>query len=308
MFEIKEQELSLVKINNGKIGLLVRDNLESLKSLTKVIPYSNYDFDTNKDKLNFSILFSSINFCFWNDPEWYIEVGNKRLYRSKAVEILLFEEYKKNKRLLETNYLSELSFRSFAQMLNVKGEILLMYERWKSVTDTFAVLQEEFRGDPFEIIKYTDNDAYRLSKLIAEKFESFDDTATFNGRTIKFNKRAQLLVSTIADMEIVKLTNTDKLTAFADYRLPQLLRHLGVLEYADLLGEKINLRINIEAGSDDEIQIRIATVLAVERIKEELRQYGINIETRVVDSFLWNMAKTPQGNMKPHHQTLSIRY
>jgi hypothetical protein len=74
----------------------------------------------------------------------------------------------------------------------------------------------------------------------------------------------------------------DKLTMFPDYRVPQILHHHGVLAYSEQLLHHIkNLEV-IPHGSSLEIEIRAATVVAVEEIKHHL-----NLMTIEVDWILW---------------------
>ena len=56
------------------------------------------------------------------------------------------------------------------------------------------------------------------------------------------------------------LYRTEELTVFADYKLPQVLRRLGVLRYAPHLAERIDRLKPLEAGSREEGEIRAATV------------------------------------------------
>ena len=59
-----------------------------------------------------------------------------------------------------------------------------------------------------------------------------------------------------------------KLTMFADYRVPQILRSVGVLEYSTELSEKIDNYVEIIHGSLEEVELRACTIIAVEKLKE----------------------------------------
>jgi len=56
-------------------------------------------------------------------------------------------------------------------------------------------------------------------------------------------------------------------TAFADYKLPQVLQHVGILQYSPSLEHKVDNGIFLEAGSPEELEIRENTIWAVELIK-----------------------------------------
>jgi len=88
--------------------------------------------------------------------------------------------------------------------------------------------------------------AVKLVQLITSTFPGFRDEAIDgHGRHVCFYKRAQIAVGDLwaafgrgqrTDTVGGRLTDFDdigELTTFADYRVPQLLRHVGVLRYAD---------------------------------------------------------------------------
>ena len=80
-----------------------------------------------------------------------------------------------------------------------------------------------------------------------------------------------------------------ELTTFPDYRVPQLLRELGVIEYDQELAEKIDAKVELAGGSTEEVEIRAATVEAVERILREMKRLGHSGLTLAieVDWVLW---------------------
>ena len=55
----------------------------------------------------------------------------------------------------------------------------------------------------------------------------------------------------------------------ADYQIPKILRHFGVLEYKDSLCEKIEDDVILLQGSKEEVSIRSATILACSKLAEE---------------------------------------
>ena len=58
---------------------------------------------------------------------------------------------------------------------------------------------------------------------------------------------------------------------FADYRVPQILRHLKIFEYSDHLAKIVDNNIELAYSSTEEIEIRAATVLAVELIMDRIK-------------------------------------
>jgi hypothetical protein len=57
---------------------------------------------------------------------------------------------------------------------------------------------------------------------------------------------------------------------FADYRVPQILHHLKILTYPPSLLTLLESGHDFEHGSKEEVSIRAASIVAVERIRDEI--------------------------------------
>jgi len=98
--------------------------------------------------------------------------------------------------------------------------------------------------------------------LLARDFPSFRDEFPFHGRRkpIRFLKRAQILV---ADLWACfqgeghgAFKDIDKITMFADYRLPQILSSLGCIYYSPKLDMAVRQKQVLESGGNWEMQLR----------------------------------------------------
>jgi hypothetical protein len=115
------------------------------------------------------------------------------------------------------------------------------------------------------------------------------------------------------------------LTMFADYRVPQLLHHLNVTVYPPPLQDLLRSLTPLAAGSPEEVSIRAASIVAVERIKDAIicnhaddaRRVAIN--SVLIDFWLWEKAKKVDSGtdvitelrtskLLPCHRTRSIWY
>lgn len=94
----------------------------------------------------------------------------------------------------------------------------------------------------------------------------------------------------------------------ADYKIPQVLRHLGILEYSNYLSNLIDNKQILEHDSEMEIEIRANMLYAIELIKEKLHQEGINMNSVQIDNALWLLSKNKKYKDKPHHLTKTIYY
>ncbi len=114
-------------------------------------------------------------------------------------------------------------------------------------------------------------------------------------------KKAQLAISELWTKGLEAGLNVGcELTAFADYQIPNILRAMGVLVYAEDLAEQIAHYHPIAPESLDEQAIRGASILAVERIAQAT---GSNVAA--VDHYLWTRRKEAQT---PFHLTFTTAY
>ncbi|KAG8980973.1 hypothetical protein FRB90_007363 [Tulasnella sp. 427] len=111
---------------------------------------------------------------------------------------------------------------------------------------------------------------------------------------------------------------------FADYRVPQILYTIGIIDYAPSILAKLKAGELLPYGSEPEVAIRAASILAVERVKEAIvASVGVETAAReevtsvLIDFFLWDLAKDVEAGdvvlrqartIPPVHRTRSIWY
>ncbi|KAK7040162.1 hypothetical protein VNI00_009968 [Paramarasmius palmivorus] len=213
--------------------------------------------------------------------------------------------------------------------------------------------------------------AIDLVKLITDTFPSFRDEVYLDGRKGKAQgplpiampadlvciwKRAQILVADTwaAFYPDPSVTSTHPLfpgdrgaaihdlTMFADYRVPQIMHHLRILSYPSSLVDALRNGTPLEPGSREEISLRAASIVGVERVREEiikmlngsgtvgtragftLTKDGVkhsapHVSSVLIDFFLWDLAKRLErgeekiegidtADILPAHRTRSIWY
>ena len=80
------------------------------------------------------------------------------------------------------------------------------------------------------------------------------------------------------------------------YKLPQILRKFGILSYNDHLAQKVDAKISLPYGSEEEVEIRANTIWTVKYI-------GNN--PIIVNDYLW---LTGRGRDTPYHRTRTTGY
>jgi len=296
---------------------LVRFSRKLVEDRIKVPPWNcPYHFcGGGEETVSYLLVLDSLNFCFWPAPgkdTWEIEYQSRRLSGYYALAASLKESIESGIPITKAEYLAGLSLDGLKQILGGKGELQLLEHRLKILNELGSLLLEEYGGQAHRLAEGAGESALRLVQLVAEKLPSFQDISEYLGRKVFFYKRAQIFVADLYGAFDGKqwgsFVDIDKLTAFADYKLPQALRHLGILHYARSLAQKVDQKIFLEAGSPEEVEIRANTIRAVELIRKELALMGKGLRAFEVDWILWNMSQAPGFKTKPYHRTVTISY
>src|SRR5690606_15455173 len=114
-----------------------------------------------------------------------------------------------------------------------------------------------------------------------------------------FLKKAQLFLGLLTTNLARRGTHYPPyLTAYSDYRIPQVLRHLGVITYSDVLAEKVDGGTQLESGSPEELAIRAATLLACAALAE-----ASGLSDMEIDSWLFEQTRAAsfQIEAQPFH-------
>jgi hypothetical protein len=272
-------------------------------------------FDGTEKTLYYTVVLDALNFCFWSMPgipRWSVAYRGSDYNGYWALAAALKRAFLEGVPLWEPEYLRDLGREELASVLRGTVEIPLFEERLAHVRELGAVLIRDFGGNCAALIEGARHDAGALVRTIVSHFSSFDDVAWYRGKRIPFYKRAQILVcdcaATFSDEGWGMFDNLDALTAFADYKIPQVLRNRGVLVYDSELAGIVDSRRLIAAGSPAEVEIRAATVRAVEMLREHLGTRGVSCTAAEIDGLLWHYGQETRPGDLPYHLTRTIYY
>ncbi|OOF99218.1 hypothetical protein ASPCADRAFT_204878 [Aspergillus carbonarius ITEM 5010] len=183
-------------------------------------------------------------------------------------------------------------------------EIPLLKERLQCLQEAGRVLCREYEGSFLNCIYNSNYSAASLVNLLAESFSCFRDETTFHGRRVRIYKRAQILV---ADLWACfngegygEFHDIDKITMFADYRIPQMLHQLGCLMYSPPLESHIRQLKTIPSGSNWEIELRATSIWCVELIRREIERR--HPETRVHPTVQGSKTTKTSGSATPYDE------
>ncbi len=305
------QRARFVKINHDAIERAA-DALAEQRVEPPAWNYALHFFDGTERTVNYLFLLDALNFCFWGKPKWGIPYRGRKLDGYWALAAALKRAIKKHPRFADPETWTRLAPQELALILRGNTAIPLFAERWRNARELGAVLREHWGGSTATFVADATRDAPRLAQMIAENFASFDDIAVYDNREVRFFKRAQILVCDLWGAFGGKawgaFDNIETLTAFADYKLPQILRAWGIVQYAPSLARKVDAQIELAAGSAAEIEVRAATLWGVEFLRDALARRGRNLWSIQIDWILWEASQARFEGMKPYHRVRTIYY
>lgn len=303
------EQSAFVKINTSAIDQLVEQfEIKDVKHWLNDLPFQL----SAEDMLTFLFLNIGINFSFWGNPLWTIHYQEKEYSRTFGLLFAFKRALEEGIPIFDWNFLRDISLKEFAFMLRGNTDIPLLQERFNIVHELATGIVTKYQGKVSKLLVASDYDVVKLLECVIKDFPSFHDVSVYKGKTISFHKRAQVFIGDVDYLLKLQngkgLQNSDELTALPDYRLPQILRHLNILVYDDQLEKIVDNEIEIPHHSEMEVEIRAATIWAIEEMKLRLKKKYPDITTALLSSYFWLMSKSISGIINPHHLTRSIAY
>ena len=201
-------------------------------------------------------------------------------------------------------------------------------ERARKLREVGTMLAARYGGLVATMVAEAAGSAVALVRAVVAAFPGFRDEAVYRGRQVFLYKRAQIFVADLwaaygqraTGTSPYAFTDVHALTCFADYRIPQLLRALGVMTYSPALAAAVDARTPLAPGSEWEVEVRACTVEAVERllrsVAERRAAAGAVAGAAVLpplhsihlDWLLWQEGEALKDTLAPHHRTLTVFY
>lgn len=321
-----------VKINEAKLWeIILKISKEDLEIPNWRLPvyYPNDD----ENFVQFLGIVSSINFAFTDFTtkrkfaikDWRSEFKSAKPWRGAfGMAASLLRAIDQSIPILDAGFLKNITLWDMEYIFqSISGYSMpMLKERTEIFQEIGKVLLGKYDGSFYNLFKSADFKAFGAFGIInqlSDNFPSFRDIGCYQHSSgmlykLDFYKRAQLFVMVYygraldSNGRLPLIKDIDDLGAIADYQIPRILEHLGVLEYSPLLKKKILNQEIIKQDSWEELEIRAMTVLVVKRILEEsnkLRKNKINICH--LDYKFWDMARKIRIKT-PHHLTPTIAY
>ena len=261
--------------------------------------------------IDYVFTLNAMNFGSGFSPQWKAKREDST-YKAVAASL---------KRHLESGggcdarFAANATLESICQLLGMDPELPLasMYVRSLNQLGTWVLERVSGYSRLLESL-HSPGRAAALVALLAQNLSFFGDKAEYDGDTVHFYKRAQILVSdlhlALAGRGHGFFPDLEELTMFADNLVPHVLRLEGVIEYKPGLLQRIEGGELFAPGSPEEIEIRAAGVQAVEGLCRVLREERGEtcICPAMLDVFLWNAGQDRRYKSRPRHLCQTFHY
>ncbi|KAM3917395.1 queuosine 5'-phosphate N-glycosylase/hydrolase-like [Leptodactylus fuscus] len=296
--------------------------LKGWKSLHELNPQ-----DSGEDAVNWVFFADTLNFSFWSEEE-----DKKFLVKYKGKEYSGYWSFcaAMNRALDEgiplttATYYSNITMEQLKHVLRSDSDfpIPMIEERLEILRQTGKILLEKFGGSFLNCLRMSERSAVKLMQLVVDNFPSYRDEGVFQGQKVAFYKRAQILVGdtwgVLEGQNEGCFHDIDKITMFADYRIPQALVHFGAMSYSEDLLKKLKEGWLFKNGDREEMEIRGCSIWAVELVCDYLRELfekngqkmSNEINPVLIDHFLWDYARDYREEIRevPFHRVRCIYY
>jgi len=261
----------------------------------------------------FVVVYSSIAFSTWKkDYRQDEKIAGQSRGANKLMDVLIAAK-ENDYPITDAAWIAGMSRIDFDDIF-ADTEWKMMDERHENLKLVGKSVVEKFDGLFINILKCSGGSAINIVKLLNENMNGvFCDSCRFKGIDLHFLKLAQLVVMITGYglphvRKEFQLSDLELINALADYKIPQYLRHVGVLKYDEKLSAIVDGYNQIPFGNIFEIEIRIATVCAVHFITNKLKKKYPFVTELMVDMMLWNAAGDLGPGARPHHLVRSKKY
>jgi len=272
-------------------------------------------FDGTEESIRWIFALDVLNHCFWPDqgePVWTVIYNGESYSGYWGLAASLKRARGQGFPITDPHFLSGISANDLAEIFSGRGSIPMFECRLKNLREAGSIILSQLGGDIMSLLYASSGSAVQLVSEIVSHFPSFRDEALYRTGKVYFWKRAQIFASDVfsafGGQKWGEYRDMERLTAFADYKLPQVLRELGIISYHPELAARIDALEYLQAGSEEEVEIRAMTVWAVEELRKSFQERGRKLTSPRVDNWLWQLGQMDAFRKRPYHRCRTIFY
>ena len=284
-------------------------NKDSIESVADWLAYEEFPFpsstaarDDADDFIRATMFMNTLNFAFTDfdkSIKYEINEDGKVLSDSEAMYFQVNNSISSGIKLTDGNI-----------------EMPMLKERVEILNEVGQKLVDSYEGDWINFINngpkklYSNGDG--LIERLVDEFPRFNDSAQFKGSNVKFYKLAQLtfwvIHAELSGSNYFKIEDMNSMTAFADYIIPVALNLKKITTYTSQLDQKIKSGVLIERDSDEEIEIRIASIFTTALLTESINERRPEDKAIIIPQLDYRLWKNYHATHYPHHLTYTTMY
>ena len=197
-----------------------------------------------------------------------------------------------------------------AHMFSGRGTLQMVPARAVRLREVAAAIGTRWGGSFQHLVDEAGGDGPTVVRLLVSTVPGYRDEWDSEAGLLAFNKLGHLATAMMSSRAPAPFARLDDFPVYADYMLPRVLRHMGILVYRPELAVAVGGRRLIEPGSRWELAIRWATLKAAHSLRTALNERGNRVTTPQLDYHLWwSSVLGPEADtMGEHHRTLTLAY
>ncbi len=179
----------------------------------------------------------------------------------------------------------------------------------RALRDLGRFLLDRYGGSSERLFESVQGSAADLCDALAT-IPYFHDVQRYRGVEVHFFHRAQRLISDLSDVtgDAYGRFDLDQLAPSSDAECALALHAAGVIVHDKSLGDRVANGEIVPAHSEREVELRAATLHAVERVTTTLRATRPDVTAVDVDRWLRVRARAARRSGRQPHRTRSIYY
>ena len=301
-------------------------NKDSIESVANWLAYEEFPYPTNAsarddadDFIRATMFMNTLNFAFTDfdkSIKYEINENGRILSDSEAMYFQVNNAISSGIKLIEGNVMASINLQQLETIFVGNIEMPMLKERVEILNEVGQKLVDDYEGDWINFInngpkKLYSNGEGLIERLIFE-FPRFDDSSQFKGINVKFYKLAQLafwvIHAELSGSNYFKIEDMNSMTAFADYIIPVALNLKKITTYTPQLDQKIKSGEPIERDSNEEIEIRIASIYTTALLTESINKKRPEGKAIIIPQLDYRLWKNYHATHYPHHLTYTTMY
>ncbi|RME52643.1 MAG: hypothetical protein D6795_06490, partial [Deltaproteobacteria bacterium] len=238
--------LGRIAIDDGALNAFCERNATAPLPVPR---WEGFPFYPRTDETTVDYLFfaNAVNFSYFAFPgetKWAITYKGEVLDGAMALFGAFTRAVERRELALRGEDLARMTPERLQRLFEGNVEIPMFAERLAFLRMTGEILHEAWDGHFYHLLEEARGRVTKAIELVVRDFPPFHDAVSYRGVEIPFLKRLQLALAMIhgrfVGEEWGAFCDIDALTLFADYKVPQILRHHGILRYDDALSARVD--------------------------------------------------------------------